>query len=49
MLHIISDLDFAVMWEKRKAYSVHVGKTEGERPRGRLRRKWEGNTKVDLK
>jgi hypothetical protein len=26
-----------------------VGKTEGKRPLGRPRRRWEGNVKVDLK
>jgi hypothetical protein len=29
-------------------YRVLVGKTEGKRPLGRLRRRWEDNIKMDL-
>jgi len=29
-------------------YRVLVGKTEGKRPLGRSRRKWENNIKMDL-
>jgi len=36
------------MWEKRNAYNVHVGKYEGERPRGTLGRTWEGNIETDM-
>jgi len=37
----------ARMGEKRGVYSVLVGKPEGKRPLGRLRRRW-GNIKMDL-
>ena len=37
------------MGERRGAYRVLVGKCEGKRPLGRLRRRWEDNIKVDLK
>jgi hypothetical protein len=30
-------------------YRVLVGKLEGRRPRGRPRRRWEGNIKMDLR
>jgi hypothetical protein len=33
----------------RSAYGVLVGKPEGKRPLGRLRRRWEDNIKMDLK
>jgi hypothetical protein len=36
------------MGERRGAYKVLVGKTEGRRPLGRPRRRWEGNIKMDL-
>ena len=29
-------------------YRVQVGKTEGKRPMGRPRRRWEDNIKMDL-
>jgi hypothetical protein len=35
--------------QKRMAYKVLVGKKEGKRLRGRSRRKWEDNIKIDLK
>ena len=38
----------ARMWERRDVYRVLVGKTEGKRPLGRPRRRWEGNIKMDL-
>jgi hypothetical protein len=31
------------------AYTILVGKPEGKRPLGRLRRKWENNIKMDLR
>jgi hypothetical protein len=34
--------------EKRNAYRVSVGKTEGKTPLGRRRRRWEDNIKMDL-
>jgi hypothetical protein len=34
--------------EKRGAYTVLVGKSEGRRPLGRPRRRWEDNIKTDL-
>jgi hypothetical protein len=35
--------------EKRKAYTVFVGKLDGKRPLGRPRRRWEDNNKMDLR
>jgi hypothetical protein len=34
--------------ERRGVYRVLVGKPEGKRPLGRLRRRWEDNIKADL-
>ena len=34
---------------RRNAYVISVGNTEGNRPLGRPRRKWERNNKMDLK
>jgi hypothetical protein len=31
------------------AYNILVGRTEGRRPLGRPRRRWENNMKMDLK
>jgi len=36
------------MGEGRGVYRVFVGKPEGKRPLGRLRRRWEDNIKMDL-
>jgi hypothetical protein len=36
------------MGEKRNAYSSLVGKPEGKRILGRLRRRWVDNIKMDL-
>ena len=36
------------MGERRGIYKVLVGKPEGKRPLGRLRRRWEDNIKMDL-
>ena len=36
------------MWERRVVYRVLVGKPEGKRPLGRLRRRWEDNIQMDL-
>jgi hypothetical protein len=36
----------ARMGEKRNAYSILVGKSEGKRPLGRSRRRWVDNTKM---
>ena len=38
----------AHMGEGRGVHRVLVGKPEGKRPLGRLRRRWEDNIKVDL-
>jgi hypothetical protein len=38
----------ARMGEKRNAYRLLVGKLEGQRPLGRLRRTWVNNIKIDL-
>jgi len=37
----------ARMGEERGVYRVLVGKTEGRRPLGRPRRRWEDNIKTD--
>ena len=37
------------MGGRRGVYGVLVGKREGKRPLGRPRRRWEDNTKMDLK
>jgi hypothetical protein len=34
---------------KRTAYRILVGKPEGKRPLGRLRRRWVDNIKMDLR
>jgi len=36
------------MSDKRNVYRVLVGKPEGKRPLGRLRRRWEDNIKMDI-
>jgi hypothetical protein len=36
------------MGEKRNVYRLLVGKPEGKRPLGRLRRMWIDNIKIDL-
>jgi hypothetical protein len=36
------------MGEKRGAYRILVGRTEGRRPLGRPRRRWEDNIKMGL-
>jgi hypothetical protein len=36
------------MGEKRNAYRLLVGKTEGNRPLGRPRRRWVDNIRMDL-
>jgi hypothetical protein len=36
------------MWEKRNVYRLLVGKPEGKRPLGRLRRRWIDNITLDL-
>jgi hypothetical protein len=38
----------ARMGEGRGAYRILVGRPEGRKPLGRLRRRWEDNTKMDL-
>jgi hypothetical protein len=37
------------MGEDRKVYKVLVGKPEGRRPLGRLRRRWEYGIRMDLR
>jgi hypothetical protein len=39
----------ARMREERKVYKVSVGKPEGKRPLGRLRRRWEDGVGMDLR
>ena len=38
----------ARMGERRGVYRVLLGKSDGKRQRGRLRRRWEDNIKIDL-
>ena len=38
----------ARLGQGRGVYSVLVGKSEGKRPLGRPRRRWEDNIKMDL-
>ena len=38
----------ACMGEDRGVHRVLVGKSEGKRPLGRPRRRWEDNIKMDL-
>jgi hypothetical protein len=37
------------MGEERKVYKVLVGKSEGKRPLGRPRRRWEDWIRIDLR
>jgi hypothetical protein len=37
------------MGEKRNLYRILVGKPEGKRPLGRLRRTWVDSIKMDLR
>jgi hypothetical protein len=37
------------MGENRNAYRILVGMPEGKRSLGRLRRRWVGNIKMDLR
>jgi hypothetical protein len=37
------------MGEERKVYNVLVGKSEGKRPLGRQRRRWEDWIRMDLR
>jgi hypothetical protein len=39
----------ARMGEERKVYKVLVGRTEGKRPLGRSRRRWEDGIRMDLR
>ena len=41
-------ISVARMGEKRGLYMVLVGKTEGKRPLGRTRPRWEDNINMDL-
>ena len=36
------------VWERRAAYTVQMEKSEGKRPLGRPRRRWEDSIKIDL-
>jgi hypothetical protein len=39
----------ARMREDRKVYKVWVGKSEGKRPLGRQRRRWEDGIRMDIR
>ena len=36
------------MQDSRSAFKMLTGKPTGKRPLGRIRRRWEGNIRVDL-
>jgi hypothetical protein len=38
----------ACMWERRGAHRDLVGKSEGRKPLGKLRHRWEDNIKMDV-
>jgi hypothetical protein len=38
----------ACVGNRRGAYRVLVGRSDGKRPHGRLRLRWEDNIKIDL-
>jgi hypothetical protein len=42
------DFKLSRMGEKRNAYRLLVGKSEGKRPQGRPRRRWVDNIRMDL-
>jgi hypothetical protein len=37
------------MGKMRNAYNILIEKSEGKRPLGRRRRRWENNIKMDLR
>jgi hypothetical protein len=39
----------ARMEAKRNAYRIFLGKPDGKRPLGRLRRRWDDNIRMDLR
>jgi hypothetical protein len=39
----------ALIGEERKLYKILVGKSEGKRPLGRPRRRWEDGIRMDLR
>jgi hypothetical protein len=43
------DRECSTNGEKRNAYSILVRKSEGKRPLGRPRRRWENNIRMDLR
>jgi hypothetical protein len=43
------DRAFSTNGGNRNAYRILVGKPEGKRPLGRLRRRWLDNIKIDLR
>jgi hypothetical protein len=45
----ILNRNVARMAEKRNAYRILVGNTEGKRPLGRPTRRWVDNIKIDLR
>jgi hypothetical protein len=51
LVHGVSLLGLSIyrsMGEVRGAYNILVGRSEGRRPLGRPRRRWEDNIKMDL-
>jgi hypothetical protein len=44
----LTSLQVAQIGEKRNAYRILMGKSEGKRPLGRLSCRWVDNIKMDL-
>jgi hypothetical protein len=42
------DMACSTNGDKRNVYRISVGKLQGKRPLGRLRRRWVDNIKTDL-
>jgi hypothetical protein len=40
---------YSTDWRDEKAYNTLVRKSEGKRPLGRPRRKWEDNVRIDFR
>jgi len=46
--NVVYNVHWCVWGEERGVYRVLVEKPAGNRPLGRLRRRWEDNIKIDL-
>jgi hypothetical protein len=43
------DRAYSTNGEKRNAYRILMGKPEGQRPPGKIRRRWVDNIKMDVR